>query len=143
VLVFRGRRAPQSGSAGAPSSTRHAPAAFLESANGYRFVGRQGSKAGGPHQPLAIALPTKAEAVIGLCDNPRDAAKFPAGPAIEQLLILADQLSPAPNIAGAESRCHLSLKFGLAVQESSCLVPATAGADSRCRSARTVQRRNG
>jgi hypothetical protein len=44
---------------------------------GSALVGRQGPKAGGPRQPLAIALPTKAEAVVGLCHNPRDPKKIP------------------------------------------------------------------
>jgi hypothetical protein len=70
--------------AGRPALRRPPPepaaAVVLDSANGYGLVGRQGIKAGAPRQPLAIALPMKAEAVIGLSHNPGDAAKFPADP---------------------------------------------------------------
>jgi hypothetical protein len=44
---------------------------------GPALEGRQGIKAGGPRQSLAIALPAKAEAVIGLCHNPCGPKKFP------------------------------------------------------------------
>jgi hypothetical protein len=73
-----GTLGPESGPVALQSQpAKPAPAASVDSANGYRLVGRQGLKAGGPRQPLAIAPAHESRSGNWLMTQPLRFEKIP------------------------------------------------------------------